>query len=144
MEDDILGELTLNKKAACFEGVTEWQGKPIDVLLEVNKDNKSSWTKARKAMKTMLSEQTKWDSEMRSFAVGRLTELACEWRDSADEPTPEITEQGFAERIELSAVSMTAGGAFSAYFDDDDMFFGHCVTVRGSLKKGIISADMEG
>ena len=65
---------------------------------------------------------------MRAFAARELTELACEWRDSADEEVPEITEESFAQRIELRTIAMDADGSFSAYFDDDDMFFGHCVT----------------
>lgn len=144
LQDKILGELTLNKEFSWFEGNISWQGERIVILLEVNKDNMSSWTKARNAMKNLLSEHEKWDKEMRRFAANKLTTLACEWRDSADEPIPEITERSFSERITLASISITSGGSFSAYFDDDDMFFGHCVTVRGSLKKGIVSADMEG
>lgn len=144
LQDEILGELTLNKEFSWFEGNVSWQDKTIVIFLEVNKDSKSSWAKVRQAMKNMLAEQARWDKEMRSFAAGKLTALAREWRDSADEPVPKITEQSFSERIELSNLSMTAGGEFSAYFDDDDMFFGHCVTVCGSLKKGITSANMEG
>ena len=33
---------------------------------------------------------------------------------------------------------------FSAYFDDDDMFFGHCVVVYGTLEDGVSSAVMAG
>ena len=39
---------------------------------------------------------------------------------------------------------MDAAGSFSAYFDDDDMFFGHSVTVYGTLKDGVTKANMEG
>ena len=39
---------------------------------------------------------------------------------------------------------MTSGGSFTAYFNDDDIFAGHCITVGGSLKKGITSASMGG
>lgn len=144
IHDDTLGALTLNKKISHFEGYICWKKKKIAVFLDVNKENKSTWTKARNAMKAMLSDQEKWDGSMRTFAAKELTYLACEWCASADEPTPEITEQSFAKRITLSTISMTAGGSFSAYFDDDDMFFGHCVTVCGSLKKGVLSAAMEG
>jgi hypothetical protein len=144
LQDEILGGLTLNKEFSWFEGSVSWQGEMIDISLEVDKDDGSSWTKARNAMRNMLLEQENWDEGMRGFAAEKLTALACEWRDSADEPVPEITEQGFSERIKLNSISMTSGGSFSAYFDDDDMFFGHCITVHGSLKGGIISADMEG
>ena len=144
LKDEILGDLTLNKELSLFEGNLAWQDEIIDISLDINKDNKSSWTKARNSMKKMLLEQGNWDKEMRNFAAKKLTALACEWRDSEDEPVPEITEQSFSNRITLKSISMTSGGSFSAYFDDDDMFFGHCIIVQGSLKKGLVSANMGG
>ncbi|WP_253696292.1 DUF2262 domain-containing protein [Treponema denticola] len=48
------------------------------------------------------------------------------------------------KRISLSLIWMTSGGSFSAYFDDDELFLGHCITVSDGLKKGVVSADMEG
>ena len=39
---------------------------------------------------------------------------------------------------------MDADGSFSAYFDDDDMFFGHCVTAYGTPADGVTAANMEG
>ena len=95
-------------------------------------------------MKEMLAEQDRWDGDMRASAARELTELACEWRESADEEVPEITEESFACRIELRSIAMDADGSFSAYFDDDDMFFGHCVTVCGTLADGVTAANMEG
>jgi len=76
-------------------------------------------------------------------AAKKLTKLACEWAES-DEEAAEITEESFAKRISLSLIWMTSGGSFSAYFDDDDLFFGHSITVCGSPKKGLLSADIEG
>lgn len=144
VEDDVLGELELNREFDCLEGVLDWRGEDLDVSLEVNPDNKSTWTKARKAMQTMYLAQDKWDEDMRRFAAAHLSSLACEWRSTVEEPTPEITEASFAERIALRTIAMTAGGTFSAYFSDDDMFFGHSITVRGTLKKGLSSAHIEG
>ena len=39
---------------------------------------------------------------------------------------------------------MDPDGSFSAYFDDDGMFFGHCVVVYGTLADGLASAVMAG
>jgi hypothetical protein len=39
---------------------------------------------------------------------------------------------------------MDADGSFSAYFDDDDMFFGHCITEYGTLADGVASVVMQG
>ena len=143
LQDDALGELTYDKQIKSFEGNIAWLGGKVHISLYVDKDNKSGITKAKKALKTMLSEQAKWDADLRSFAAKKLTKLACEWAES-DEEAAEITEESFAKRISLSSIWMTSGGSFSAYFDDDDFFFGHCITVCGSLKKGVVSADMEG
>ena len=142
--DEVLGELTLNKDLDMFEGEALWRGEQICVSLEVNAVNEGTWADASRAMKAMLAEQDRWDGGMRASAACELTELACEWRESADEEVPEITEESFARRIELRSIAMDADGSFSAYFDDDDMFFGHCVTVYGTLADGVTAANMEG
>ena len=142
--DEVLGELTLDKDLDMFEGEALWRGEQICVSLEVDTANEDTWADARRAMKEMLAEQDRWDRDMRTFAARELTELACEWRESADEEVPEITEESFARRIELRSIAMDADGSFSAYFDDDDMFFGHCVTAYGTLADGVRTVNMEG
>ncbi len=142
--DEVLGELTLDKDLDMFEGEALWRGEQICLSLEVDTVNEGTWADARRAMKAMLAEQDRWDSDMRASAARELTDLACEWRESADEEVPEITEESFACRIELRSIAMDADGSFSAYFDDDDMFFGHCVTVYGTLADGVTAANMEG
>ena len=142
--DEVLGELTLDKDLDMFEGEVLWRGEQICLTLEVDAANEDTWADARRAMKAMLAEQDRWDRNMRASAARELTELACEWRESADEEVPEITEESFACRIELRNIAMDADGSFSAYFDDDDMFFGHCVTVCGTLADGVTAANMEG
>ena len=47
-------------------------------------------------------------------------------------------------RILLTEVSVSPGGRFTAYYNDDDMFWGHSVEVSGSLKKGITYANLAG
>ena len=142
--DEVLGELTLNKDLDMFEGEALWRGEQICLSLEVDAVNEGTWADSRRAMKAMLAEQDRWDGDMRASAARELTDLACEWRESADEEVPEITEESFARRIELRSIAMDADGSFSAYFDDDDMFFGHCVTVYGTLADGVTAANMEG
>lgn len=40
--------------------------------------------------------------------------------------------------------NVSPGGRFTAWYEDDDMFWGHVVMVDGTLKKGPIGADMQG
>ena len=142
--DEVLGELTLDKDLDMFEGEVPWCGEQICLSLEVDAADEDTWADARRAMKVMLAEQDRWDRDMRASAARELTDLACEWRKSADEEVPEITEESFARRIELRSIAMDADGSFSAYFDDDDMFFGHCVTAYGTLVDGVRTVNMEG
>ena len=142
--DEVLGELTLDKDLDMFEGEVPWCGEQICLSLEVDVVNENTWADAVRAMKEMLAEQDRWDRDMRASAARELTDLACKWRESADEEVPEITEESFAQRIELRTIAMDADGSFSAYFDDDDMFFGHCVTAYGTLVDGVRTVNMEG
>ena len=144
LNDEELGELTLDKDLDMFEGEALWRGEQICLSLEVDAADEDTWADAVRAMKVMLVEQERWDRDMRASAARELTELACEWRESADEEVPEITDESFARRIELRSIAMDADGSFSAYFDDDDMFFGHCVTAYGTLADGVTAANMEG
>ena len=143
LQDDVLGELTYDKLLKSFEGNIAWLRGKIHISLYVDKDNKSGITKAKKSLKTMVLEQKKWDADLRGFAAKELTKLACEWAES-DEEAALITEESFAKRISLSLIWLTSGGSFTAYLDDDELFFGHSIAVSGSLKKGMISAKIEG
>ena len=143
LQDDVLGELTYDKLLKSFEGNIAWLLGKIHISLYVDKDNKSGITKAKKLLKTMVLEQEKWDADMRSFAAGKLTKLACEWAESEEEAAL-ITEESFAKKISLRLLWVTAGGSFTAYLDDDELFFGHSIAVSGSPKKGLLSADIEG
>lgn len=142
--DEVLGELNLDKDLDMFEGEVPWCGEQICLSLEVDAADEDTWADARRAMKEMLAEQDRWDRDMRASAARELTELACEWRESADEEVPEITEESFARRLGLTSIAMDQDASFSAYFDDDDMFFGHCVTAYGTLTDGVTAANMEG
>ena len=44
----------------------------------------------------------------------------------------------------MSNVSVTSGGSFTAWFDCDEMFTDHSVTVYGSLRKDLKTANIEG
>ena len=144
LNDEELGELSLDKDLDMFEGGISWRGEDIDISLEVDSSSEDTWTAAVAGMKQMMTDQDRWDRDMRAFAARELTGLACDWRESADEEVPEITEESFAQRLGLTSIAMDPDGSFSAYFEDDDMFFGHCVVVYGSLTDGVASAVMAG
>lgn len=149
IEDKVLGALMLDKNYGAFEGEIKWCGKDVLLSLEVNAESKPSWTRARSAAKKLLADCETWDKAMRELAANNLTQLANEWLSQDDENArnPEIdpiTEEEFAWRIRMVNLVVTSGGSFTAYFDCDEMFSDHAVTVYGSLKKGVKDANIEG
>ena len=123
--------------------------KQVQILLDVDMENKASWTRVRNVMKQLVADQESWDKSLRAMAAQKLTTLSNEWladndqidRDPKKDP---ITEEEFARRIQLTEFSVSPGGRFTAWYEDDDMFWGHVITVDGTLKKGPIDADMQG
>ena len=170
IQDQVLGELTLDKDYDTFEGEIQWCGKDVSLslevnaeskpswtrarsaakkLLEVNAESKPSWTRARSAAKKLLADCDTWDKAMRELAAKNLTELANNWlsqdeENPRDPETDPITEEELARRISMTSLSVTSGGSFTAWFDCDEMFTDHAVTVYGSLKKGLKTANIEG
>ena len=149
--DDIGVNGTLCKEIDLADLLREiqWCGKDVSLSLEVNAESKPSWTRARSAAKKLLADCDTWDKAMRELAAKNLTELANNWlsQDEENPRNPEtdpITEDELARRISLTSLSVTSGGSFTAWFDCDEMFTDHAVTVYGSLKKGLKTANIEG
>ena len=149
LEDEVLGTLTLDREMSFFLGTCRWMEKQVQILLDVDMENKASWTRVRNVMKQLVADQESWDKSLRAMAAQKLTTLSNEWladndqidRDPKKDP---ITEEEFARRIQLTEFSVSPGGRFTAWYEDDDMFWGHVITVDGTLKKGPIDADMQG
>ncbi|MHC6202467.1 DUF2262 domain-containing protein [Breznakiellaceae bacterium SP9] len=142
LNDKVLGEFTLDKHYSNFEGSLEWGGEEISVFLDVDKENEAAWPQALDRLRGLYEQLDIKDSEFRQFAAEKLTELANDWQEEED--AAEITQDEFAKRISLSELSISMDGDYSAYYDDDDMFFGHVVTVSGNLESGMEDAAIEG
>lgn len=149
LEDEVLGTLTLDREMSTFDGTCQWMGKEIRISLDVDMEKKASWTRVINVMKKLVADQESWDKSLRVMAAQKLTALANEWLADADQTdrNPEkdpIIEEEFAQRILLTEFSVSPGGCFTAWYGDDEMFWGHVVTVDGTLKKGPIDADIQG
>lgn len=68
INDDVLGELTLNKEYEVFEGYINWDGKVISLMLEVDVDDNSTWDQISKSAKEMIIQLEQWDKKMREFS----------------------------------------------------------------------------
>ena len=149
LEDDVLGTLTLDREMSTLDGTCMWMGEEVRISLEVDIGRKASWTRVTNMMKKLVADQESWDESLRSMAARKLTSMANEWMADDENTTrdPEkdpVTEDEFAQRILLTEFSVSPGGRFTVWYEDDDMFWGHAITVEGTMKKGPLDADIQG
>ena len=85
-----------------------------------------------------------WIEHLKAFAAEKLTTLANKWQKEADATAPEITPKHFTERMSITELVLFDDERFCIYFDDDDMFLGHAITVYGNLSGKLEDATIEG
>ena len=143
--DEILGEMTVDE--GDIEGEVEISGQNIYFGISVDDINdKETVDRLISEFKKFISEFDKWDKRIREFAAKSLTDCANDWlQDSLedDEEFVEITEERFAGRMVLNSIGFDENG-FEVFYDDDDMFWGHCILVYGTLENGIEEAEIAG
>ena len=146
LEDEDLGTLVLNKDTALFEGKVDYGADRFTLYLEVDALDKNTWTQAFNAAKALICKGAYWDQPMCEFAAKELTDLANDYREEEDyddeslyapSDLEEISEEEFACRIYIAELSVNADGEFTAFYNDDDMFLGRVIIIKGSLEKGI-------
>ena len=145
--DEILGEMTFDESLGSFEGEILINGENVDFGISVDDINdKETVERLISDFKKFIADFDKWDKRIREFAAKALTDNANDWlQDSLedDEEFVEITEEKFAERMVLNSMGYDENG-FDVYYDDDDMFWGHCIWVYGTLENGIKDASIAG
>lgn len=149
LEDDVLGTLVLDREFSVFNGNCQWMGSSVCFSLSIDINKRGTWTRAVNVMRQLVSEQVSWDASLKQMAANKLTAQANEWLADNDQTDRKlqidpITEDEFAQRILLTEFTVSPGGRFTAWYEDDDMFWGHVITEYASIKKGPIGAEMQG
>lgn len=144
LEDELLGTLELDKELDLLEGTIVWCDEEVSLMLEIDPEDATTFDLTCTVAKKLVTEQKTWDKTLRTFAAKELTALANDWQTEDNENAIPITEEIFAERISLSELSVSFDGSFTAYYDDDDMFWGHIIEMGGSVTEGIDDANIAG
>ena len=143
LEDEVLGRFELNQDLELFHGCIPWGGRRISASLQVDVHDKASWEQALDSLREMFLRQAELDAGWRRYAAEALTGLANEWAAQENAPRA-LTAEEFAKRISLLDLGVTTDGSFSAYYDDDGLFWGHAIEVDGNLSEGVKSATLAG
>ncbi len=149
--EDACGRFQLERQFDWFSGQVDWLGESCRVALSCDEDGGETAAAALEIFRKIYAASGEWDRKFRAFAAAELTELANEWNededdedDSEENVSGEITEKAFAERIRISELSVQPDGDYTAYYDDDDLFYGHVIVIEGNVDTGMESAQIAG
>lgn len=125
-----LGTFCLDREFSWFECSIDWNGKEALVYLETDEEDGDTADVAMSTLKNIVKDLSMHDNSYRTYAAQRLTSLANEWlSESEDADAKEITEEAFAERMEISEVTFSSDGSINLLYLDDDMFWGHVISI---------------
>lgn len=133
-----LGTFTLDRRMKWFEAEIDWCGQKA--RLDFDQGEPEGMERAQETARSLLADAPEWDRRVREYAAGELTDLANDWAEEEEALTPE----DFMGRMELDAIQVDPEGGFEFWFEDGEMFYGHSIHVKGTLKEGPNWAQMEG
>ncbi|MBC7808336.1 MAG: DUF2262 domain-containing protein [Akkermansiaceae bacterium] len=140
-ENPVFGFLYWDDNSDQWEASVEiLPGRKVGVFL--SPDDKGD-AEAIATGQAFLEWLTTHESDAREYAAREMAEGAEEWRDP-DVVPDEITYETFAARITLSEISIEADGTATLWYDDDDMFGGHVITVSINNTRTFVRAEMMG
>lgn len=139
INDPILGQLTLDRTINVFECKNSWLNREITFSLSAEEGSiEPLLPKAHRIFKS----PKEWDNRTKEYAARELLELKNDtWLD--DDET-EITRDEFVQKLQLTTISFESDNTCSFWFDDGDLFWGHCICVTLDSNNNPIDAEMMG
>ncbi len=132
------GTLELDRRLGNYVGEVEWCGFDITLNLACADSNASEAVLA--PARALFRMKEDWNAKITEFAADRLLLLKNENWLQDDES--EISRHEFISRMSLNEIVVEENGDFTFYYDDGDLFWGHCISVSGNLGEGLTDADI--
>lgn len=140
LETALFGGLELDRGLDMYDGVADWGG--TEISLSLSCEDAAMPESALATATALFEQQAHWQRQIVACAVEKLLPLKNEnWL--AEDQSP-LTEEAFRGHLEVQSIVAEDEGAFTVYFDDGDLFWGHAIVVRGSLAQGATDADIAG
>ena len=145
LEDEVLGNLILEKDSGLFEGEYEYAGKKIGIYVEVEWNSKATWKKPLAVARDFIQNIETKDNEARTF-IASNKELYEEAMDCLDEDceisfsTPEEFAAALTSRLKYIFVNQN--GSYTIGYDDGYVFGGHEIDVDVNTKGKFVCAEM--
>lgn len=138
--DPQLGEFRLERGLRYFTSEQLWKSDPMELSLDG--ESQAEVEPALAVARELWAQQDHWNQRIQDAAVEALLPLKNDtWLEDGES---EVTDDEFKARMLLSSVAIRPDGEFTFWYDDDGLFFGHSITVRGTLQDGPTDANIEG
>lgn len=145
LEDDVLGELVLEKSEGLFKGIYNFAGNDITIYIEVEWSSRATWKKPLSVAKDFVGQIAKKDKEAREYIASdnELFDAALEWLEDDCEinfSTPEEFANALSGRMKYIFVNQN--GSYTIGYDDGYVFGGHEIDVDVNRKGEMVCAEM--
>lgn len=141
-KDPSFGKLVFDRQAAWWEGKARWRSRPIRISFDAPTEEKLK--EAARTAKALQRSATRWEDRVREFAQRKLLKLANAWLRQEEPDAEPITPAVFQRRIKITSLFIGSKGRFEFDLDDGDLFFGHGISVSGTLTKGPVRGGLGG
>lgn len=140
LEDEVLGRFTLDRQVNWFEADVDWLGQTVRLSFDWDEDE--AMEDSLRTAKALMADQEEWNRRVLARASEDLLELKNDsWLEEDEE---ELDAEKFEARLELESIEVRPEGEFCFWFEDGDLFWGHSITVEGTLEGGPEQADIQG
>jgi hypothetical protein len=134
------GDLTLDRRLEIFVAAAQWNGKPISLCFHTGEV--AELNEYIKTAEELWDYQAEWKRRVDDFAAQQLLPVKNDyWLQDGERP---FTEAQFKARMTLQQISIQSEGGFEFWHHDGDLFWGHAIQIAGSLKDGLMDADIPG
>ena len=137
VEDPYFGHLALNRRVAGFEGKATWMGAGMKVILDGA--DPGTLPIRRATAQALWSEAKEWLGKVGKRATDDLLALKNDaWLEEGER---KLSPASFIRQLgPVSAIVIGDDGAFTFRFDDSKLFWGHSLSVAGTLTAGALHA----
>ncbi len=134
------GTFLLDRLINSFDGMSVWNGQQVTVAAPAL--NEEIPAECISTLKSLWAEERVWQDRIEQFLVDELMSLKNEkWLKEGEK---KISKKEFLKALELETVEILENGRFKFWFSDGGLFWGHGVTVSGSLANGLDDANLHG
>jgi hypothetical protein len=134
------GELLLERSVGWFRGEATWLQTPLRVQLAI--DDGCSCDASLRLARTLWEDQALWEQRVKDKVVEELLQIKNDhWLDEGQSP---LAAETFRGNLSFESLTTKPDGTFEFWCNDNDMFWGHAITVEGTLERGITSVTLEG